>query len=537
MDGLPRIRPAGPVTGSRIALGQASAAWASAYDSLAQAARKIDKNAFEPGRVDAAIEQARGDVEADEVAFRRRNTAEAQAYNNAAMALSVARADRDASRKVEALLLEANGDIAKFEQGAEDYISSYVAEADPRLAQALELSFRQKFDAGVRSLARSRRQQVEQEAVQELTLARADAFGRAYALMTDNGPSAAKTPEFQRAVADMDALTTLLVENPSIAYSAAQGARDREGFLEQLEVAALHPEIDEAYSRGGLGEALRAAEAFANDEGRNRGPQQRARIQAALVQRAEFLNRKEAADIATFRRSEALNDRVVERISKQREREILTLAIAGELTPDWLLSHAEQLEPSALARGYNILTSSDSSPNDDAYSLDLRRRARRGEDVSEDVVFAVSQGRLTLSAAKEIDDIVADNDGRLRPGYDLIEAGFAQSQFDFNGELPVKEEEAKVLLDEWYRENPEATLDDIRGQARDITRRIGGTVLRNPTLEPVRGRRPKTLQELEAIYQSIQADRAEGRLDDDAALEALESYERWKAALEIAETP
>lgn len=539
VDRLPTIRPAGPTQNTSIQTGRAGFAFAAAFDTLAREAEQIKRDIIDPRRAEAAVGQAREDAENDALQRRYGTDITDQAYNNAAQAIILNRASRDADQKADELLQQWSSgeiDIEAFERASDEFASSYVSQMEPTWAMAAEGEIRSKMSGALRSVAANRRERIAKEAEESTMMRRAQATKELMTLSQEFGQDAVNQPEFKKAMADFDATTEFLRNNPLIPYSDERAEQDRMALFSDLETSILTPEVDAAYAKGGYFAALQTAEDLAMDTGRVRSNEERRALQSRLVERASFLDRKEAAKYSAMIRAEALTNAAVKRQADDAEKQMLSLAISGQLTADWLLENQGRMDAAGLSRGYTIITSSDTAPADDAYALDLRRRKRRGEDVSGEVLDALGQGRINLSMATQIDDLEGIDGQLIGPGRDLIEAIFSQGLLDFSGETAQREDEAQYRLENWLRNNPEATRDDVREEAKRIVNVMGRQALNNPELPALRGgARPGSSKALDDWKALIDQEFLAKRVTEEKYYEQMELYEQWAAAIALKE--
>lgn len=149
----------------------------------------------------------------------------------------------------------------------------------------------------------------------------------------------------------------------------------------------------------------------------------------------------------------------------------IAMATTGGLTPQWVLSHASTLEPSAMK--YLLDEASGKKQESDLHVYaNLLDVVGRGQDVREDAQRALFAGQLSKEDYTRITDKAASEvPNSYKKGLQYIQTGLKPGDFNPDPAHTLSLANAQNDFQDWYKNNPKATDDEVQNQAQSIVKR------------------------------------------------------------------
>lgn len=492
MARLPQIRSNTIETPSIVPASGGADAATSLFSTLAQSSQRMRQD-LQPYLDQQTRDQAAADVLAardarDEnglaldVPTRRVLTRQDAIYNEVVSAGVISTARADFADEIERLAQEHRFDPEGYQAAASEYIEGYTSGLSNRdlsmeMVLQLETSATQAFATeGARLEANAREAQVKE--TQDSLERRLSQISAAMATSIErDGLEGVSSNEFEELEREASDIVDILVENPLYGWSAERGAEAIDALMNQGTELLQIQGMETVYYDDGALAALKFIDESVNrmtlDQAERIGARSRLQQRLSVLQQMTALEEDE---------KEAEVDAIKERAEASAlafEAELLTRMGEGEKPTqlDMLRLNAFVtagiIKPARMSVYVNARTSDDETPSDALNRINLMEYARSGVDrqaVIDQAYDLIGQGSVGIEAYNEaLAAWEESQDTTLQEGEDIIEGLFAASWMDraFGG-VQAKKAEAKSDLREWYSNNPDISVQDMRERARLI---------------------------------------------------------------------
>jgi len=150
----------------------------------------------------------------------------------------------------------------------------------------------------------------------------------------------------------------------------------------------------------------------------------------------------------------------------------IAMSTTGRLTPQWVLNHANTLEPSAMKYLLDAAAGKEVKSDPKVYS-DLLVRATRGEDIQKDITDSFTEGQLSKEDFTRLTDkAVTEFPNAYKRGINYINTAGKVSELEPD---PAKAQTLANMqndFQDWFRKNGgQASDKEIEQESQDIVKR------------------------------------------------------------------
>lgn len=250
--------------------------------------------------------------------------------------------------------------------------------------------------------------------------------------------------------------------------------------------------------------------------------------------RMELLDSAMRGKIAETNQREAMLEKQKKEVEQATTKNGDLLLAQGKLTPDWIESNRNILDPSDYRYFYNKLNGGDegSAPRNIPLYADLRDRAGRGEDVRSDARAALQRGAIRVA---DYDRIIGETE-QQRPGWYKRGAEYIKSMSGISlmnpaPDAPQAYAAMKDQWDDWSQEHPNATDREAQSAYQDL-------VSHNMLVQRAGLPLPRLLvggrfaPDLVASVKATMKAHDKGEMNDDDYAREMEVLQRWKRTLD-----
>lgn len=149
----------------------------------------------------------------------------------------------------------------------------------------------------------------------------------------------------------------------------------------------------------------------------------------------------------------------------------IAMSTQGGLTPAWVLSHSSTLEPSAMK--YLLDEASGRKVESDLPTYaNLLDAVGRGQDVRDDARKALMAGQLSKEDYTRITDKAASEvPNSYKKGLQFIQTAMKPGDLNPDPAHTISLANAQNDFQDWYKNNPKATDDEVQTQSQNIVKR------------------------------------------------------------------
>lgn len=211
----------------------------------------------------------------------------------------------------------------------------------------------------------------------------------------------------------------------------------------------------------------------------------------------------------------------------------IVMSTKGQLTPDWVVSHASTLQPAALK--YLLDDSSGKKTDSDLHVYaDLLNRVGQGQDVRDDATSALFAGQLSKEDYARITDKASGElPNSYKRGLQYIQTAGKTSELEPDPAKTTTLANMQNDFQDWVNSNPKASPEDTQKQAVDIVRRYqlvraDQNMLTLPVPQHFVGTRvqPDVQGSKQSLFQAFQ----DGQINKDDFDREAALLQKWQAA-------
>lgn len=149
----------------------------------------------------------------------------------------------------------------------------------------------------------------------------------------------------------------------------------------------------------------------------------------------------------------------------------IIMSTNGQLSASWVIGHSASLEPSAMK--YLLDEASGKKIESDLHTYaNLLDAVGRGQDVREDARNALFAGQLSKEDYTRITDKAASEvPNSYKKGIQYIQTGLKPGDLNPDPAHTLSLANAQNDFQDWYKNNPKATDDEVQTQAQNIVKR------------------------------------------------------------------
>jgi hypothetical protein len=176
--------------------------------------------------------------------------------------------------------------------------------------------------------------------------------------------------------------------------------------------------------------------------------------------------RRLAEEDRTLRLSDKAKKQRSDELSKQGD----ALLSQNQLTPAWIHSHTDELDPNDVRYFYSKLTGgSGDAPRDSMRYADLRERSGRGEDVRDDARKALHEGAIRPTDYDRIlGEVESARPTWYRRGSEYISTYAAVSELNPDPSAAASKANMLDQWNDWAVAHPKATASEAKNSYQDI---------------------------------------------------------------------
>jgi hypothetical protein len=482
-----------------------AAATASLFSGLAQSSRRLRQQLqpmLDQQAENQALEDVRDAAEAREngrtavnVPARFALSRQAQVYNQVVEAGVLATSKSDIQDAINEARDKHRYDPEAFRAELDEYLEGYTSglgkrKLDIRTLTAIEASAKATFAAEEGRITETVRVMQSKETQDALERRMSQVNAEVATLLERDGLNAVNSDEYAQLESEFVDMIDILVENPIYGWSAERGAEAVDGLLNSATEIVAGQGLEAVYHKDGAAAALKYIDGAVN--GMTLDQQERIGARSRLSQNLSVLQQMTALERAE---AKANNDETIEKLeqgARSFEADVLLRLGQGQkptqsdLRRMAMYVEAGALKPTRMQTYVNAATSEEPSFADEqsvATFFDMARTpGTPREELEQLTLNEIGNGTLTWSARERIlDEHDSYSDEQFTAGVDVIDGFFEIGIMDFNrGEVRAQKGEAVIELQEWYRQNPDATKAAVRQRARQISLELGRRAPRPP---------------------------------------------------------
>lgn len=446
-----------------------------------------------------------------------------EAYANAVQVLTIQRAESDGAARLSELADIHKLSPTQYEEEAGNFIKGYISQAPAESRREIELKLGQMARKGLGAVRANRRDADLKESRKGLDAKISTLADDLDEILIAAGPTATQSEEYAAIEQEITALYDLKANNPAYGYSEEEKERDLDELATRLEISALTPEIEAVFAQEGYANALEAADRLTEEIGRDRASQVKLRSQ--LRNQVNLLQQNRSAFLAEEREKEAAREKMLKELRQAEERKIIDMLYSETVTKSDKLAAVRARRDLLTPSRYESLLSAATSdtvtlgPNAVAgLEIEALNGALTRDDVAELPVDRASMNRLLGAVAKS-------ESAAQKAAKTVFDGAFTQGDlFTIDQNLKAMEQQAQIEFDRWLESQENATVEQARQRAIEITADLGRTAMIPAYSNYLKG---TTQEDFDAAFMAL--DRETALTENERADEALklERAQKW----------
>lgn len=215
----------------------------------------------------------------------------------------------------------------------------------------------------------------------------------------------------------------------------------------------------------------------------------------------------------------------------------IVMSTKGTLTPQWVLSHVNTLEPNAMKYLLDAAAGKEAKSDPKVYS-DLLVRAAQGQDVQNDITSAFTDGQLSKEDFTRLTDkAVSEFPNSYKRGINYINTAGKVSELEPD---PAKAQTLANMqndFQDWFRKNgQQATDKEVQQEAIDVVKRYqlvraDQNLLTLPVPQFGLGKGTRAAPDVQGAKQALVKALKEGGISRDDFNRQAALLQKWEAAV------